>query len=308
MLYTNKQALQELQTNKSATGKSTTPGFADQRISTSIQLKQQAMMHAADSSNVVQQHANALQLARRPRHTKPPVLPGKKKRLRQAQDDDLLKNLNKLGPGSDEVIDEDRTVNYWDALGVESEDKSLKTAEVKKSPTEINVNEGKKLAEENIEALLKKGYSPALSIALKAKYGDDLGGQMSRQMRIKPITNEQELKKQAENKLRSRENDSLSESNMKEYGSGTLNTKNGKPVPGLKKGIGQGFAAGDPGLWHVHFDHVKFGSNNNTRIDFSGRTRQAIITNFTTSYPQPAPGSGNRASWDICHQWMQKNL
>lgn len=60
----------------------------------------------------------------------------------------------------------------------------------------------------DIGALLKaKKWSKELSAALKEKYGDILGGEMARQMRIKPTTSEQELKKRAEEKVGQRESE-----------------------------------------------------------------------------------------------------
>lgn len=37
------------------------------------------------------------------------------------------------------------------------------------------------------------------------------------------------------------------------------------------------FEAGDGADWHVHKDHVKFGSNQKSRVDFSGRNAQQIL-------------------------------
>jgi hypothetical protein len=157
----------------------------------------------------------------------------------------------------------------------------------------------------DIGALLKKGPSEELSNALKEKYGAALGGQMARQMRMKPTTSEQTLKKEAEAKIRQRENENSSEDKWTGSSSGGLNTK-GKTVSNKKQGTGQGFRAGDPARWHVHYDHVKWGTSTNTRINFTGRPKQTILTDFLSQQPQA--GTVNRASWDDCYQWMQNNL
>lgn len=157
-----------------------------------------------------------------------------------------------------------------------------------------------------IETLLKKGASDELSTALKSKYGEELGREMSRQMKIKPTTSKSALKKQAETKIRQR-GESQYESEGKSTGSGSrgLNVK-GKQVSNIQHGTGGGFRAGVPSLWHVHFDHVKWGTSQNTRINFTGRTKQAILADFNSL--QPAATSANRPSWDTCHQWMLANL
>ncbi len=156
----------------------------------------------------------------------------------------------------------------------------------------------------DIGALLKaKKWSKELSAALKEKYGDILGGEMARQMRIKPTTSEQELKKRAEEKVGQRESEVWLTSNS----SRSLNAK-GKKISGLTKGTGQGFRAGDPTRWHVHYDHVKWGTSANTRINFPGRRKQDILSAFISDSPQPVATSADRQSWDACYQWMQNNL
>ena len=157
----------------------------------------------------------------------------------------------------------------------------------------------------SIEDLLKKGHTPELSQALKEKYGDKLGGEMSRQMRIKATTSEQSLKQRAEEKVGKRENQSVDEGKTASRSSGGLNQK-GKTVSNLTRGTGQGFAAGDPARWHVHYDHVKWGTSANTRINFTARAKQTILNDFRALRPQPA--TVNRQSWDVCEQWMVANL
>lgn len=157
----------------------------------------------------------------------------------------------------------------------------------------------------DIGALLRKGASQELSKALKEKYGEELGSEMARQMRIKATTSEQTLKQRAEEKVGKRESQYTSEGNWTSSSSGGLNVK-GKTVSNLKKGTGQGYLAGDPARWHVHYDHVKWGTSTNTRINFTNRKKQTILSDFLSQQPQQ--GSVNRASWDTCYQWMQNNL
>ena len=157
----------------------------------------------------------------------------------------------------------------------------------------------------DIGALLSKPWSPALSKALKDKYGVDLGTEMSRQKNSHPrITDEQTLKQQAEAKIAERNRRDSSEDSFTGSGSGGLNVK-GKPVSGLTKGTGQGFRAGDPARWHVHYDHVKWGTSAATRIDFQFLPKQTLLADFRRQRPQP--GTVNRPSWDTCEQWIIAN-
>jgi hypothetical protein len=244
-------------------------------------------------------NAGTIQLARRRRHSKPPSLPGRQKRLKQRQEEDLLNNLNNLGPSTDdhnenEGLEKDRTANYWDILKEEANEQPLETVK----PTTVSIKE-----------LLKKGDSSELVQALKAKYSDGLGGQMIREMRMSKITmNEATLKQKAQKKIRERDKQHSGENKPTSIASGRLNVKTGGPVSGLTKGTGGGYLAGEGGRWHVHYDHVKFGNSKSTRINFTGKKRQDILTGFLSSSPQPPIGSENRASWDACYQWMQKNL
>ncbi len=156
----------------------------------------------------------------------------------------------------------------------------------------------------DIGALLSKGWSEALSKALKGKYGETLGGEMSRQMRVRATTSEQTLKQRAEEKVGKRESQHSSE-DFSGSSSGRLNAR-GKPVSGLTKGTGRGFQAGDPAKWHVHHDHVKWGTSTATRINFTERSGATILAAFQRQ--QPPPGSENRPSWDACQRWMVANL
>jgi hypothetical protein len=156
----------------------------------------------------------------------------------------------------------------------------------------------------SIEDLLKKGHTPELSLALKEKYGDKLGGEMSRQMRIKATTSEQSLKQRAEEKVGKRENQSVDDGKTTSLSSGGLNQK-GKTVSNLTRRTGQGFAAGEDARWHVRYDHVG-NERRDTRINFTARAKQTILSDFTGLRPQPA--TVNRQSWDVCEQWMVANL
>jgi len=157
----------------------------------------------------------------------------------------------------------------------------------------------------DIGALLSKGSSEALSKELKEKYGETLGGEMSRQMRVTPTTSEQTLKQRAEKKISERESHNSSEGRFTGSSSGGFNVK-GKPVSGLTKGTGQGFRAGDPARWHVHYDHVKWGTSAATRINFQFLPKQTILAAFQSQPPQP--GTLDRPSWDACLRWMRANL
>jgi hypothetical protein len=155
-----------------------------------------------------------------------------------------------------------------------------------------------------IAELLQKGPSPELSQALKVKYGDELGGEMSRQLRTnKGIKTEAALVKAAAAKIAERTQ--YASSSKSSIGSGLLNVK-GTTVSNIQHGTGGGFRAGDPARWHVHFDHVKWGTSTNTRINFKGRKKQAILAALVAQ--QPLRTSVDWPSWDACHQWIQQNL
>jgi hypothetical protein len=157
-----------------------------------------------------------------------------------------------------------------------------------------------------IASLLQKGPSDELSRALKKRYGDELGRQMAIEVRLSTpnaIPTEETLRKRAEAKISKRASESASES--KSVGSGSLNVK-GKTVSNIQHGTGGGFRAGVPARWHVHFDHVKWGTSTNTRINFTSGTRQTILADFVAQRPQPT--SVDRPSWDSCYRWMQNNL
>jgi len=41
-------------------------------------------------------------------------------------------------------------------------------------------------------------------------------------------------------------------------------------------GVIQLFDAGEGGKWHIHFEHMKLGTNTNSRVNFNGKTKKAI--------------------------------
>lgn len=38
----------------------------------------------------------------------------------------------------------------------------------------------------------------------------------------------------------------------------------------------RGFDAGEGSKWHIHYDHIKLGKNNSSRVEFNGRSKKAI--------------------------------
>lgn len=71
----------------------------------------------------------------------------------------------------------------------------------------------------------------------------------------------------------------------------------------LKGGKGIRFEAGTGSAWHVHKDHVKYGTNNGTRVNFAGRNAAKILEQLgevLDAYPGLANGSG----LDACREYI----
>jgi hypothetical protein len=167
-------------------------------------------------------------------------------------------------------------------------------------------NNGNNDTTEVADLLKEWKWSEQLLKALRRKYGDVIGREMSRQMRSSKIKiSEEALKQKAENKIAQREMESQFAKGSKSTGSGSLNTK-GTPVSNIRHGIGQGYLAGEGARWHVHHDHVKWGDGKKTRINFKGRSRSDILNAFAPT--QPSATSMDRPSWDACWEWMLNNL
>ena len=85
---------------------------------------------------------------------------------------------------------------------------------------------------------------------------------------------------------------------------GPLNAKGG-PISGLKKGGGE-FPAGSGENWHVHYDHVKCGNDQNSRVDFQNKTSDEIIQEMNQKNRSDLKGDKLR-DWNDVIAWVHKN-
>ncbi len=71
-----------------------------------------------------------------------------------------------------------------------------------------------------------------------------------------------------------------------------------------------GFDAGIGAGWHIHYqDHVKYASNNATRVNFQGRTRRQI--GYAWEQAIQANGlAGTKANADFiaCKTWIRNHI
>lgn len=68
--------------------------------------------------------------------------------------------------------------------------------------------------------------------------------------------------------------------------------------------------AGTAELWHIHKDHIKYGSNNATRVDFSGRNLQKIMEKIAEKqdlYNNLQKTPEQALTYSQCITWINKN-
>jgi hypothetical protein len=68
------------------------------------------------------------------------------------------------------------------------------------------------------------------------------------------------------------------------------------------------FLAGKEAYWHVHYDHVKFGTDDGTRVNFAGRTAKQIrkkLNEVKGRTPRSAEGS---LSYHQCINYIDKHF
>lgn len=78
----------------------------------------------------------------------------------------------------------------------------------------------------------------------------------------------------------------------------------GQKAANIVKGTGDGYLAGTGAAWHVHHDHVKYGSRGDTRINFAGRTRAAILASLS----QAAATVTDTTHLAACRTWIEQEL
>lgn len=228
---------------------------------------------------------------------------GKKKRRRKEQEAEMaeMDRVNKAWEeehGTEEPVHQGNPFAVLDGLEEESADHEESTGESTSDHSESGITH-EELPTVTIETLAS-AKGPLSATLIEAGYPEDVAGQMSRTYRSARgrFDSLADLERAALRKMDRR--DSMLHSSI--IGSASLNRKGG-PVSGLSKGMGRGFKAGTGSTWHVHFDHVKYGSSGASRIDFSGRTKKQVLEALDAisgSYP-----STNLAK---CRAWINKNL
>ena len=213
---------------------------------------------------------------------KGPPLPGRSKRRRQAQNEELA------------AMDAENAA--WERrreAEEEAEDDTDDEVEQVESPVVA------KAPAPTIEALQAANGSVEKLRTLLAGYGEVQGSCMSRLFRSnRKFSTLGALENAAREKMA--EDGASAE---RSPGIGTSSMNGSGTVSGLKKGRGDGYLAGEGGTWHVHYDHVKYGSNGATRVNFAGRTRATILRDLTArSAGIPATGLA------ACRAWINANL
>lgn len=73
------------------------------------------------------------------------------------------------------------------------------------------------------------------------------------------------------------------------------------------KGIN--FQAGIGSGWHIHKGHIKYGTNNDTRINFAGRTRQQIGYELQQKIDEyNLEDTKTWADFLACTAWLRANI
>ncbi|WP_419870437.1 hypothetical protein [Chryseobacterium sp. CT-SW4] len=81
------------------------------------------------------------------------------------------------------------------------------------------------------------------------------------------------------------------------------------PDTELVKGGGK-MDAGRSDLWHVHKDHLKYGSIKQTRVDFSGRTLDKILEKIADNSDINARYKKTEEqlhTYNECINWIEEN-
>ncbi|MCR4770665.1 MAG: hypothetical protein K5874_10735 [Bacteroidaceae bacterium] len=66
--------------------------------------------------------------------------------------------------------------------------------------------------------------------------------------------------------------------------------------------------AGLGGNWHIHKDHIKFSSNQSTRVDFRGRSVNVIfndVSDLKVNYATLLQGNGQKMCWNDCMRYLR---
>ncbi len=69
-----------------------------------------------------------------------------------------------------------------------------------------------------------------------------------------------------------------------------------------------GFLAGAGNSWHVHYDHVKYKSDNSSRINTNGRTAKQVLDAMKQNTSWPWHKAGHVQAYKDCKNWVKTNM
>ncbi len=65
------------------------------------------------------------------------------------------------------------------------------------------------------------------------------------------------------------------------------------------------FDVGTGSGWHIHHDHIKFGTSTNSRVNFNERSADAIITDIEAKVSRYNLHTGG--DYNNCIAWIRNN-
>jgi len=231
---------------------------------------------------------------------KGPPLPGRKKRRKAEQDADIaeMQKENEQWEEGRQDVDEgpDPNVNPFALLENDQE----------QTATEPQVSKTKPEPSADPIAELESAGSDVQAIrsVLSRYYRAELIAPLSRAWRSRNVkyTSMRQLERAANVKRQTHEEESARQS--PDIGSRRLNSTG--TVSGLGRGRGSGWLAGDGAYWHVHYDHVKFGNDGSSRINFAKRKKATILSDLA-SKSNPKTGT-YAASYAACVAYINTHL
>jgi hypothetical protein len=87
----------------------------------------------------------------------------------------------------------------------------------------------------------------------------------------------------------------------------TTNNTRQQPVVQMAGG-NNAFLAGKKDYWHVHYDHVKFDTDDGTRVDFAGRNAKKIRKKLKEVKGRAPISPEGRLSYHQCINYIDKHF
>ncbi|MCT2562015.1 hypothetical protein [Chryseobacterium herbae] len=72
---------------------------------------------------------------------------------------------------------------------------------------------------------------------------------------------------------------------------------------------GTSVEAGAPNLWHIHENHLKYGKDTDTRVNFAGKTLEQIMAKIAENEPINARymiTDNQKMTYEQCIKWIKK--